>query len=39
MICWNFRRNGAVEAAKHHTTTITFITITAFVLPAAARRY
>jgi hypothetical protein len=39
MFCWNFRRNGAVEAAKHPTTTTTFVTtIIAFVLPAAARR-
>ncbi len=38
MFHWNFRRNRAVEAAKHPTTTTTFITITTFVLPAAARR-
>jgi hypothetical protein len=39
MFCWNFRRNGAVEAAKHSTTiTIFFTTITAVILPAAAGR-
>ncbi len=38
MFWWNFRRNGAVEAAKHPTTTTTFITITAFFLPAATRK-
>jgi hypothetical protein len=37
--CPNFRRKQAVEAAKHPTTTTTFIlNITAFVLPAAARK-
>ncbi len=29
----NFRRNGAVEAVKHPTTTTTFITITVFCPP------
>jgi hypothetical protein len=34
-----FHRNGAVEAAKHPTTTSTFFTtVTVFVLPAAAGR-
>jgi hypothetical protein len=39
MFCPDFRRKGAVEAAKHPTTTTTIITtITASVLPAAAQR-
>jgi hypothetical protein len=38
MFCQNFRRNRAVEAAKHPTTTTTFITITTFILPAATGR-
>jgi hypothetical protein len=33
-----FQEKGAVQAAKHPTTITTFITITAFVLPAVARR-
>jgi hypothetical protein len=38
-VCQNFRRNGAVEAAKHPTTITIFVTTTtAFVLPAAAGR-
>ncbi len=33
-----FQEKGAVQAAKHPTTITTFITITAFVLPAIAGR-